>query len=156
MIVRVNGPPSRIRHVIQIDLQPENLKNMKTAKQLLETYLTAISAGEMERAIALFADDGGIEFPYFGSVNLPIPYQGPEALRRFFAPVMDGAENFKFKNIKIFPGEDENHVSGEYEVDAVIKDTSRRYQQPYGRPLISENGRKKLLQEFCDNLGTPR
>jgi hypothetical protein len=29
---------------------------MKTAKQL--TYLAAISAGEMERAIALFADDG--------------------------------------------------------------------------------------------------
>jgi hypothetical protein len=78
-----------------------NLKNMKTAKQLLETYLAAISAGEMERAIALFADDGGIEFPYFGSVNLPIRYQGPEALKRFFAPVMDGAENFKFKNIKI-------------------------------------------------------
>ena len=96
---------------------------MKTAKQLLETYLAAISASDMERAIALFADDGGIEFPYSGSVNLPIRYQGPEALRRFFAPVMDGAENFKFKNIKIFPGEDENHVSGEYEVDAVIKNT---------------------------------
>src|SRR5580658_9430908 len=98
-------------------------KNMKTAKQLLETYLAAVSAGEMERAIALFSDEGGIEFPYFGSVNLPIRYQGPEALKRFFAPVMDGAENFKFKNIKLFPGEDENHVSGEYEVDAVIKKT---------------------------------
>jgi len=52
------------------------MKNMKTAKQLLETYLAAISAGEMEKAIALFADDGGIEFPYFGSVNLPTRYQG--------------------------------------------------------------------------------
>ncbi len=83
MIVRGKGPPSRIKHGIQTDSQPENLKNMKTAKQLLETYLAAISAGEMERAIALFADDGGIEFPYFGSVNLPIRYQGPEALRRF-------------------------------------------------------------------------
>src|SRR4029077_3528814 len=92
----------------EIHSQPENLRNMKIAKQLLETYLAAISAGEMERAIALFADDGGIEFPYFVSVNLPIRYQGPEALRRFFGPVMDGAENFKFKNIKIFPGEDEN------------------------------------------------
>ena len=91
----------------------------------------------MERAIALFADDGGIEFPYFGSVNLPIRYQGPEALSRFFAPVMDGAENFKFKNINIFPGEDENHVSGEYEVDAVIKNTGRRYRQLYGGRLIT-------------------
>jgi len=103
------------------------LKNMRTAKQLLETYLAAISAGETEKAIALFADDGGIEFPHFGSVKLPTRYQGPEALRGFFAPVVDGAENFKFKNIKIFPGEDENHVSGEYEVDAVIKNTGRRY-----------------------------
>src|SRR5690349_14858866 len=100
---------------------PLGKTSMKTAKQLLETYLGAISAGEMEKAIALFADDGAIEFPYFGSVNVPIRYQGPEALRGFFAPVMDGAENFKFKNIKIFPGEDENHVSGEYEVDSVIK-----------------------------------
>jgi ketosteroid isomerase-like protein len=55
---------------------PENLKNMETARQLLETYLDAISAGEMEKAIALFADDGAIEFPYFGSVNLPTRYQG--------------------------------------------------------------------------------
>src|SRR5436189_6097295 len=101
MIVRGKEPPSRIKHGIQINSQPENMKNMKTAKQLLETYLAAISAGEMERAIALFAEDGGSEFPYFGSVNLPTRYQGPEALRRLFATVMDGTENFKFKNIKI-------------------------------------------------------
>ena len=74
-----------------------------TAKQLLQTYLDAVSAGEMEMAIALFADDGAIEFPYFGSVNLPTRFQGPEALRQFFAPVVEGADNFKFKNIKIFP-----------------------------------------------------
>lgn len=137
-------------------LQPENLRNMKTAKDLLETYLAAISAGEVERAIALFADDGGIEFPYFGSVNLPIRYQEPEALRRFFVPVVDGAENFKFQNIKIFPGEDENHVSGEYEVDAVIKKTARRYRQLYGGRLIAENGRIKLLREFCDTVEVAR
>src|SRR5438445_10221161 len=147
MIVRGKEPPSRIKYSVQIDSQPENLKNMKTAKQLLETYLVAISAGEMERAIALFAEDGGIEFPYFGSVNLPIRYQGPEALRRFFAPVMDGAENYKFKNIKIFPGEDESHVSGEYEVDTVIKNTGLRYRQLYGGWLIAEHGKLKFLRE---------
>src|SRR5260221_2770412 len=98
MIVREKKPPSRIKHGVQIESQPENLKNMKTAKQLLETYLAAISASDMERAIALFADDGGIEFPYFGSVNLPIRYQGPEALRRFFAPLMDCAWNVQFNH----------------------------------------------------------
>lgn len=41
---------------LQINSQPENLKNMKTAKQPLETYLAAISACEMESAIALFAE----------------------------------------------------------------------------------------------------
>ena len=118
------------------------------AKQLLQTYLDAVSAGDMEKAIALFADDGAVEFPYFGSVNLPVRYQGPDALRRFFAPVMEGAENFKFKNIKTFPGEDENHVSGEYEVDAVIKKTGQRYRQLYGgRPL---------LREFCDTVEVAR
>src|SRR5207302_5168448 len=156
MTVRGKEPPSRIKHGVQIKSHPENLKNMETAKQLLETYLAAISAGEMERAIALFADDGGIEFPYFGSVNLPIRYQGPDALRRFFAPVMDGAENFEFKNIKIFPGEDENHVSGEYEVDAVIKNTGRRYRPLYGGRLIAENGKIKLLREFCDTVEVAR
>ena len=153
ILVRGRKPPSRIKHGAQIHSQPEN---MKTAKQLLETYLAAISAGEMEKAIALFAGDGGIEFPYFGSVNLPTRYQGPEALRRFFAPVMDGAENFKFKNIKIFPGEDENHVSGEYEVDAVIKKTGRRYRQLYGGRLIAEDGKIKLLREFCDTVEVAR
>jgi uncharacterized protein len=133
-----------------------NLKHKKTARQLLETYLTAISAGEVEKAIALFAEDGGIEFPYFPSVNLPIRHQGPEALKRFFAPVVEGADNFKFKNIKILPGEDENHVSGEYEVDAVIKKTGRRYRQLYGGRLIAENGKIKLLREFCDTVEVAR
>jgi hypothetical protein len=55
---------------------------------------------------------------------------------------MDGAENFKFKNIRIFPGEDENHVSGEYEVDAVIKNTGRRYRRLYGGPLSGQARRK--------------
>src|SRR3989442_12517339 len=111
MIFREKEPPSRIKHSVQIHSQPENLKNMKTAKQLLETYLAAISAGEMERAIALFTDDGGIEFPYFGSVNLPIRYQGPEALRRFFAPIVDGAEDFQVKNVKIFPSAQQRSAS---------------------------------------------
>ena len=129
---------------------------MKTAKELLQTYLEAVSAGAMEKAIALFADDGAIEFPYFGSVNLPTRYQGPDALRQFFSPVMEGAENFRFKNIKIFPGQDENHVSGEYQVDAVIKKTGRRYQQLYGGRLIAENGKIKLLREFCDTVAVAR
>jgi len=129
---------------------------MKTARQLLQTYLDAVSAGDMEKVIALFADDGAIEFPYFGSVKLPTRYQGPDALRQFFLPVMEGAENFKFKNIKIFPGQDENHVSGEYEVDAVIKKTGRRYQQLYGGRLIAENGKIKLLREFCDTVEVAR
>src|ERR1700677_12121 len=111
---------------------------MKTARELLETYLAAISAGEGDKAIALFADDGAIEFPYFGSVGLPTRYQGPGALKPFFAPVVAGAENFKFRNIKIFPGGDENHVSAEYEVDAVIKKTGRPYRQLYGGRLVAE------------------
>jgi ketosteroid isomerase-like protein len=129
---------------------------MRTARQLLQTYLEAVSAGDMEKAIAQFADDGAIEFPYFGSVNLPTRYQGPEALRKFFAPVMEGAEHFKFKNIKIFPGADDNHVSGEYEVDALIKKTGRRYRQLYGGRLIAESGKIKLLREFCDTVEVAR
>jgi ketosteroid isomerase-like protein len=129
---------------------------MKTAKQLLETYLAALSENEVEKAIALFAEDGGVEFPYFGSVNLPTRFQGPEALRRLFSPVLNGTENFRFKNIKVFPGEDENHVSGEYEVDAVIKNTGRRYRQLYGGRLIAANGKIKLLREFCDTVEVAR
>src|SRR5258708_34803884 len=94
MIVPGKEPRAALSTMTRSKLQPENLKNMKTAKQVLETYLAAISASDMEGVIALFADDGGIELPYFGSVNLPIRYQGPEALRRFFSPVIDGAGNF--------------------------------------------------------------
>ena len=129
---------------------------MKTAKQLLETYLAALSAAEIEKAVALFAGDGAIEFPYFGSVNLPTRYQGPEALKQLFVPVVKGANNFKFKNIKIFPGEDKNHVSGEYEVDALIKNTGRHYRQLYGGRLIAKNGKIKLLREYCDTVEVAR
>jgi ketosteroid isomerase-like protein len=144
-----------LRHMKTLQT-PLNKDSLKTAKQLLQTYLDAISVGEMEKAIALFADDGAIEFPYFGSVNLPTRYQGPEALRQFFLPVVEGAENFKFKNVKIFPGQDENHVSGEYEVDAVIKKTGHRYQQLYGGRLIAADGKIKLLREFCDTVEVAR
>jgi len=128
----------------------------RTARQLLQAYLDAISAGEMEKAIALFAEDGALEFPYFGSVNLPTRFQGPDAIRQLLVPVVEGAENFQFKNVKIFPGEDENHVSGEYEVDAVIKKTGRPYQQLYGGRLIAENGKIKLLREFANTVEVAR
>jgi hypothetical protein len=82
--------------------------------------------------------------------------RSPEALKRLFAPVVDGADNLKFKNVKIFPCEDENHVSGEYEVDAVIKKTGRPYRQLYGGRLIGENGKIKLLREFCDTVEVAR
>ncbi len=130
--------------------------SMRTARQLLQAYLDAISAGEMEKAIALFAEDGAFEFPYFGSVNLPTRFQGPDAIRQLLVPVMEGAENFQFKNIKIFPGEDENHVSGEYEVEAVIKKTGRPYPQLYGGRLIAENGKIKLLREFANTVEVAR
>ena len=130
--------------------------SMRTARQLLQAYLDAISAGEMEKAIALFAEDGALEFPYFGSVNLPTRFQGPDAIRQLLVPVVEGAENFQFKNVKIFPGEDENHVSGEYEVDAVIKKTGRPYQQLYGGRLIAENGKIKLLREFANTVEVAR
>ncbi len=130
--------------------------SMRTARQLLQAYLDAISAGEMEKAIALFAEDGALEFPYFGSVNLPTRFQGPDAIRQLLVPVMEGAENFQFKNVKIFPGEDENHVSGEYEVDAVIKKTGRPYQQLYGGRLVAEKGKIKLLREFANTVEVAR
>lgn len=129
---------------------------MRTAKQLLQAYLDAISAGEMEKVIALFAEDGALEFPYFGSANLPTRFQGPDAMRGLLVPVMEGAENFKFNNMKLFPGADENHISGEYEVDAVIRKTGRRYQQLYGGRLIAENGKIKLLREFCNTVEVAR
>src|SRR5437879_3770442 len=130
--------------------------SMRTARQLLQAYLDAISAGEMEKAIALFAEDGALEFPYFGSVNLPTRFQGPDAIRQLLVAVMEGAENFQFKNVKIFPGEDENHVSGEYEVDAVIKKTGRPYQQLYGGRLVAEKGKIKLLREFANTVEVAR
>jgi len=130
--------------------------SMRTARQLLQAYLDAISAGEMEKAIALFAEDGALEFQYFGSVNLPTRFQGPDAIRQLLVPVMEGAENFQFKNVKIFPGEDENHVSGEYEVDAVIKKTGRPYQQLYGGRLVAEKGKIKLLREFANTVEVAR
>ncbi|HEX3626208.1 MAG TPA: hypothetical protein VH280_12360 [Verrucomicrobiae bacterium] len=59
---------------------------MRTARQLLETYLRSVSAGEMEKAIALFADDGAVEFPYFSSVNLPTRFRDRRRSGSFSSP----------------------------------------------------------------------
>jgi len=84
---------------------------MKTATQLLETDLAAAVPRRDGRAIAVFADDGEFEFPYSGlsTFRFPIRTGGFEL---FFAPVLDGAENVKFRT-QNFLWRDENHVSGE-------------------------------------------
>ena len=122
----------------------------KNAVELLNEYLASIE--DLEKALSLFAPDAVLEFPYFSSIGIPSRLEGKEAIRALLEPFLESVSDFRFQNIKIYPLADPNQVFAEYEVNATVKETGRRYHQLYGGRLVAANGQIQLLREFTNNV----
>jgi hypothetical protein len=131
-----------------------NEKAMKTAKDLLLEFLDAFPIPS--KAAALFAEDGTLEIPYLESVNIQPRSEGPREIEKFLATLIAMVPGWKFSNIKVLM-EERDQVFAEYEVHAVATHTNRKYDQLFfGRLVIDEHGKIKLLREAQNLVNTAK
>ena len=118
------------------------MSKMKTAPELLRTYLVGIQSAAA--SAALFAEDGVLELPWVGA-----RVQGPKAVESLVSGLLGKIPTFGFKNVKFWI-ETPDRTFAEYEVEAPIAATGKIYRQTYAGLLIAENGKIKLLREALD------
>src|SRR5882724_7820563 len=121
---------------------------MKSASELLEAYLNNV--GTPKVSAAQFAEVGVLQLPW---VNAHA--QGPAAVEKLLAGLLAKIPDFRFKNLTYFIQTPEK-VAAEYQVEALVADTGKIYQQTYAGGLPAENVKIKLLREALDTLAASK
>ena len=121
---------------------------MKSATELLEAYLSNVRTPKV--SASQFAEDGVLELPW-----VKAHAQGPAAVEKLLAGLLAKIPDFRFKNLTYFI-QTPDKVAAEYQVEALVVDTGKIYQQTYAGVLLAENGKIKLLHETLDTLAASK
>jgi len=121
---------------------------MKSATELLEAYLNNVRTPRV--SASQFAEDGVLELPWVKAYA-----QGPAAVEKLLAGLLAKIPDFHFKNLTYFI-QTPDKVAAEYQVEALVVDTGKIYQQTYAGVLLAENGKIKLLHEALDTLAASK
>jgi|GEM_PF-664380 len=122
--------------------------SMKSATELLQAYLDNIQTPAA--AAALFAEDGIVELPWVNAYA-----QGPAEIEKLVAGILAKVPDFRFKNVTFWI-ETPERVFAEYQVEALVIDTGKIYQQTYAGVLIAENGKIKRLREALNTTAAAK
>jgi hypothetical protein len=122
------------------------------ARVLLE-YLTAFP--DAEKASSFFAGDGVFEMPYLVSVGVEPRAQGPEAVRRFIAGVLELYPDFTFdRNDVTVLIDTPTQAFAEYVTHPTAAATGRRVHHLLMGRIVVENGEIRLLREALNTVAT--
>jgi ketosteroid isomerase-like protein len=121
---------------------------MKSATELLEAYLHNVRTPRV--SASQFAQDGVLELPWVKAYA-----QGPAAVEKLLTGLLARIPDFRFKNLTYFI-QTPDKVAAEYQVEALVVDTGKIYQQTYAGVLLAENGKIKLLREALDTLAASK
>jgi len=121
---------------------------MKSATELLEAYLNNVRTPGV--SASQFAPDGVLELPWVKAYA-----QGPAAVEKLLAGLLAKIPDFRFKNLTYLI-QTPDKVAAEYQVEALVADTGKIYQQTYAGVLLAENGKIKLLREALDTLAASK
>lgn len=117
---------------------------MKSASELLETYLNNVRTPEV--SAAQYAADGVLELPWIQEHR-----QGPAAVEAMLRGLLIRIPDFRFKNLTYYI-QTPDKVAAEYQVEAMVPSTAKIYKQTYVGVLHAENGKIKLLREALNTL----
>jgi uncharacterized protein len=116
---------------------------MKTAKQLLEAYIT----GTAQQSAALFAEDGALELPYLADLGVNPRYEGPQPIGAFLTFLHETMyPGFKFVDVKIYI-DTPDQAFGEYTIHHKSGISGRDVHQRFFGHCKSANGKIALLRE---------
>lgn len=121
---------------------------MKSATELLEAYLNNVRTPKV--SASQFAENGVLELPW-----VKAHAQGPAEVERLLTGLLARIPDFRFKNLTYFI-QTPDKVAAEYQIEALVVDTGKIYQQTYAGVLLAENGKIKLLREALDTLAASK
>jgi len=131
---------------------------MPTSRELIEQFFDCLRNldSSVDRCVALFADDGVFEFPYFTTLGMPSRFVGKVAVREVLEIIRAHFVSFTLSNIEIHAVKDSDSIFVRYHSDTMLNGTERAYAQDYVSQLVAENGKIKLLREYMNVISTAR
>jgi ketosteroid isomerase-like protein len=131
---------------------------MPTSRELIEQFFDCLRNldSSVDRCVALFADDGVFEFPYFTTLGMPSRFVGKVAVREVLEIIRAHFVAFTLSNIEIHAVKDSDSIFVRYHSDTMLNGTERAYAQDYVSQLVAENGKIKLLREYMNVISTAR
>jgi uncharacterized protein len=121
---------------------------MKTAKQLLQTYID----GSALEAAALFADNGALELPYLADLGVEPRYEGPKNIGVFLTFLHEKMyPNFKFVDVKIYI-DTADQAFGEYTIHQKSGISGKDVHQRFFGHCVATDGKIVLLREALNTL----
>ena len=129
-----------------------------SSRELINAFFDCLRDFEnsIDRCLALFADDGVFEFPYFSVLGMPTRFQGKAELRQVLSMIGARFSAFTVSDIEIHEVKTEDALFVRYHTDTFIDGTERVYAQDYVSQLIAENGKIKVLREYLNIIKTAR
>jgi hypothetical protein len=123
----------------------------RDAGSLLDAHLSLIGT-DIERWLALFADDAVVEFPYASPLGLPERLEGQEAIRRYFGETPKHFLGLVFTNVRRYLTTDPEIALAEAHGSATIAATGRQYEQDYVMMVKTREGRISLYREYWNPI----
>ncbi|WP_404369575.1 nuclear transport factor 2 family protein [Corallococcus coralloides] len=123
--------------------------------RLMDAHL-ALIATDVERWLALFADDAVVEFPYAPSLGRPSRLEGIEAIRAYFAPITKHFQGLTFTDVRRYPGVDSTTGWLEVHGAATLHPGNIPYEQDYVMRVQVRDGRIVHYREYWNPLAAPR
>ncbi|MBM7117245.1 nuclear transport factor 2 family protein [Archangium primigenium] len=121
------------------------------AGALLDAHLALIGT-DIERWLALFAEDAVVEFPYARSLGVPERLEGIAAIRGYFAQTPKHFLGLAFTNVRRYLTTDPELAIAEVHGTATIATTGKPYAQDYVFFVKTRQGRISLYREYWDPL----
>jgi uncharacterized protein len=131
---------------------------MSAARELINAFFDCLRNldEEVDRCVALFADDGVFEFPYMPTIGIDARFAGHDAIRGVLELIRSHFSYFTLSDIDIHELKDGSGLFVEYHSDSVLKGTDRVYAQDYVTRLVVGNGKIKLLLEYLNIISSAR
>ena len=98
-----------------------------SSRELINAFFDCLRDFEnsIDRCLALFADDGVFEFPYFSVLGMPTRFQGKAELRQVLSMIGARFSAFTVSDIEIHEVKTEDALFVRYHTDTFIDGTER-------------------------------
>jgi ketosteroid isomerase-like protein len=122
---------------------------MTIASQLVQRHVQTL-VDDNAQWQTLIADDLLWELVYAPSIGHPARLSGRDEVLRHVTWFLGAVQNFRFSDLRIYPGADPETAVAEVKAEALIKATGRTYQQEYVLILRAQGGKIAHLREYFD------